>query len=309
MLLSGFWNNNHFSNNQTILGSYGNPYSCLLYGGISQCIGFSQFILTNPSIYLPNENYKFNSAYAVPAINTSNNQDLYNYGASLFSVEVYKWYGDAENTYGLFYTNVTNQTKYANPVQGYFYPNYEFYNASISLNKYFNYSNGAVIQINADFGYYIPIYQVTNLNTPNPVIQCNNNNPSSILQMIENAESSICEEAVEDNLTFAVSTQAIQVNIPNNIYYWLMYNFSNTNNNTIFYLYEKWDNINNGYNNTIINHQGSVIMKTHNSNLIYLYPLIPSSASQYNIFAFYDISTGEIGPIPNSIPPGPIVNN
>jgi len=308
ILESGFWNKNgQFINNQTILGSYGNPYSCLLYGGISQCIGFGQFIMTNPLIYLPSENYKFNSAYAVPAIDEQNGQNLY------LVTPVRSEYGanpqiNLEQIYGIFYTNVSNNTRYANPIQGYFYPNYLFYNSSVSLNQYFNSYQGAVMQINADFGYYIPIYQATGIKSRFGG-NCDTS-PNTIFNLVSNSTNiDDCYNYIEDNLTLALSPQAIQINIPNYIYHWYQYYYYYDFNGTTFYAYERWNATNDGITNILIEKNQSTMF--HNlQNGIKIIPEIPTSGNQTNVFAFYDEMINNTAPyyyLP--VPPPPTINN
>ena len=307
ILESGFWNNNgQFSNNQTILGSYGSPYGCLVYGGISECIGFGQFIMTNPLTYLQDEPFINNIAYHVPSMNP--NGDLF---YSLYmeqpsctsgSISCLSPYIIPYRIDGVFYTGVSNTTKFAYPIDGNFYPNYTFYNASISLNQYFNTYTGAVMQINAGYGYYIPIYQGTRGYFGKG--RCNTN-PGTILNLIFNStHPNSCYTFTEDNLTLALSTQAIQVNIPNHIYHWWQDHCAYSNG-TKFYLYEKWNASNNGYKNILI-HQNQSTTWLPFQNGISVYPSIPSSGSQTNAFAFFDLATNETGSIPGSVPPGPI---
>jgi len=59
------------------LGNYGNPYKCLLYSDIGDCIGFDKFSAGNMFIF--NKPFNFNKAYSVPAINITNNQEFYDY--------------------------------------------------------------------------------------------------------------------------------------------------------------------------------------------------------------------------------------
>jgi len=303
ILESGYWNNKgQFLNAQTILGDYGNPYGCLINGDISDCTGFYYFAMSNPSITMPDENYIFNKAYAIPSVNESNDQNLYS--SRLGSLTILPVLPHALWTdypiYGLFFTNVSNQTNYTYPVQGYFYPYYRFYNASISLNQYIYYyfdsNGGAVMNINAYYGYYIPFYQETDTILPMypiSVPQCNPN-PGSIMNLINDAKNS-CFEAVEDNLTFASSTQAIQINIPSNFYYWINFTYENE-----YIYYEKWDAKNNGLNNTLINDDQTTKFVTFGTTRIQIYPSTPSSGSQYNVFAIYVNATSQSGPDPAS---------
>jgi len=283
VLLSGFWNSNgQFVNNQTILGSYGNPYGCLIYGGITECIGFGQFVLTNPLTYLQNEPYINNTAYAVSAAHLHTNESDNGYMYGLFYINTNSS-GDSSLFY---YTNYTNSTYI-----GYFYPYYTFYNASISLNKYFNSYDGAVMQINADYGYYIPVYQATGV-CPLFATNCNNYNPGSILNMIDDAKTnSYSYQYVEDNLIFAISTSAIQINIPSPIYYFSQVQGSQTRGNGQYeyvYYYKRYNATNDGITNILINQQGSVTYSPYGKTSIYLIPSVPSSGSQTNVFAFYD---------------------
>jgi len=307
-LESGFWNNNgQFSNNQTILGDYGNPYGCLVYGGISECIGFGQFIMTNPLTYLQDEPFINNIAYHVASMNP--NGDLF---YSLYMEQPSCTAGSISclNPYiipyridGVFYTGVSNTTKFAYPIDGNFYPNYTFYNASISLNKYFNTYTGAVMQINADYGYYIPIYQGTGGYFANG--ECNTN-PGTILNLIYNStHPNNCYTFTEDNLTLALSTQAIQINIPNHIYHWWQDNYTYSNG-TKFYLYERWNASNDGYKNILIQ-ENQTLKWLPFQNGISVYPSTPSSASQTNAFGFYDEMTNNTGVMYPPVPSGPIV--
>jgi len=305
ILMSGFWNNNgQFINTQSILGHYGNAKYCLLYGDISDCLGFNNFAMSNPSITMHDENYKFNNAYNVlSTLNLTYKivenpiQPLPGSSGYLFSID------------GVFYTNVSSKINFTNESsgyffypnisskinltqeqQGYFYHNYRFYNASISLNNYFNYYNGGVMQINANYGYYIPVYQ-----TSGSIINFGcNTNPRTILNLIYNSTNEFnCYVYTEDNLTFANSTSAIEINIPNHIYHWYQVTFYK--NNTTLYAYVRENATNDGYKYILINDQGSVIMTNPNLQTILLNPEIPSSGSQTNAFGFYDEMTNDSG--------------
>jgi len=114
---SGYWNGNNFVNTQSILGHYGNATYCMLYGDISDCIGFYEFMFNGQALPVQTSSPLF-EAY----INNQNLSKLYQNGTTVTrSLGNYGFqYITHYLEYGLYYYKATS-TLSSVPI-GYFYP-------------------------------------------------------------------------------------------------------------------------------------------------------------------------------------------
>jgi len=272
-LESGFWNKNgQFINTHSILGDYGNATGCLLYGDISRCLGFNQFALNGQALNKQSELQTFN-AYA-------DNEPLY---------KAYETYTTTING-----TTITNETFYGifavlnQKTWGIFYPNYAFYYSNINLNNYFNDISTPIININANYGYFIPVYQTSGVCplVSNLFGSCQTK-PSSVLNMINSAKNdSYAYQYIENFLYFANSTSVISFSFPNYIpiYHWYI---EASNSAKTWYSEENYTTTGYGWTLNQTNQSTSMLLSSY-ANKVQITPKIPTSGSQANMFAFYN---------------------
>jgi len=284
-LESGYWNGNNFVNTQSILGHYGNAIYCMLYGDISDCIGFYEFMFNGQALSTQSYSPFFN-AY----VNNQNLSKLYQSGGPYNIIDQGNFSSEDLNylEYGLYY--YTSASDLSSVPIGYFYPNYTFYSSDINLSNYLTDAINSA-NITAYYGYYIPVYQASGVCNQHGLFgpSCSTNNPSSVLNMVSDAESNnYYYQFIQNFLYFATSTSSISFSFPNYIpiIEWINYTikYSNGAQQT-------------SWSNKVVNYTtlgySQTLLKTNQSvgyspiqNGVSLIPQIPTSGSEANIFAF-----------------------
>ena len=271
ILESGFWNGAQFTNTNATLGDYGDPLGCLLYGDISSCLGFSQFTLNGQA---------FRQKSAPLTLAFANGENLYkevlfNSSGNAFGVVI-----DNYSFHGVYYYPLIISSPGVYP--GDFYPT-AFYYSNVNLNNQFNSLSSPIMNINAYYGYYIPVYQTSGVC---PLFGNCNTNPTPILNMINNAKAgNYAYQYIENFLYFANSTSAISFSFPSSIPIFIIHN--ETQPGTPPIISSSWYNYTTtGYGRTLIQTNQSVGYCPSYTGIT-LTPQIPSSGSQANMFAFY----------------------
>jgi hypothetical protein len=175
----------------------------------------------------------------------------------------------------------------------FFYPNYGFYNSTVNLDQYFNYTYGPIIQINANYGYYIPVYQDTGKAPYWGLFTNCNNTYSSVLNMVQASWNGACFQYVDTYLYYTKSTQSIEVQIPSTIQYYEIIKTIQPPLNYIYYEVVAYNATNNGYSTKPLIAKGSTSLTpiTNNYSAVYINASVPTSGGQANIYAFYDKQT------------------
>ena len=283
-LESGYWNGNNFVNTQSILGHYGNVTYCMLYGDISDCIGFYEFMFNGQA--LPTQT---SSPLCEAYINNQNLSKLYKNVTTIIrslgncGVQYITHYLE----YGLYYYKATSTL--SSVLIGYFYPNYTFYSSDINLS---NYLTDAINSANiaAYYGYYIPVYQASGVCNQYGLFgpSCSTNNPSSVLNMVSDAESNnYYYQFIQNFLYFATATASISFSFPNYIpsIQWTNTTFKNNGAQQTSWSEQIQNYTTSGYSQTLLETNQSTRVVPFQDEIT-LYPSIPTSGSQANLFAY-----------------------
>jgi len=143
------------------------------------------------------------------------------------------------------------------------------------------------MNINAYYGYYIPVYQTTGKCSFLETLFGTCAPESTVLNMINNAKNDkYGYQFIENFLYFANSTSAISFSFPSDIPIYIIHN--ETQPGTPPIIWSSW------YNYTTTGY-GGTLNQTNQSTEYYwlqsevkIIPHIPTSGNQANIFAFYN---------------------